>query len=290
MEDETSQPLGTPPPPPAAQPDNISGSLTLLNDVIYELKGDIRAYEPNFHGLNQALTTLQQRIQEAARVKGSLVFQGSKQPTDPAPDRPDSGDVWVMSQAGVMASSWIGVAGQDVIIHEMVVFNGNNNEWEFLGAAASAGVQQIKPEAPITASGTDVVRVGITAASTQSPGAVQLDDTLNSKSQITAATAAALGRVWLTATQASQAANSAETKAGNASVAAATAQQTADTAKSEAGVAQTTATNARQVADAALPKDGGNMNGMIDFAPGQGLPLETLPELPGSHTEWVASL
>jgi hypothetical protein len=78
---------------------------------------------------------------------------------DPAPAQPASGDFYINTGTGVVLDSWDGIAGDDVIGSEQVVYNGNLNEWQiFVVPASQIGVVSVTGTDPIAVDNTDPQR------------------------------------------------------------------------------------------------------------------------------------
>lgn len=205
-----------------------------------------------------------------AFIQGALEFKGSIKPTDPAPSNPRQGDVYVISEAGTMASSWTGIAGDPVVLHELIAYDGN--EWDLMGAAANTGVTEVQGISPVVATGTHTVQISIKEATDSSLGVTEYataSQTSDGALDNRAVTPASLSPVLATKASVS-ALDAVKTTAENAKTAAAAAQSTADQAEtdaqtgiSDAKKAQTTADNALSVANAALPLSGGTLTGPL---------------------------
>jgi len=102
----------------------------------------------------------------------------------------------------------------------------------------------------------------IAAASTAQAGVVQLDSSVSSASNTTAATSSAVKSAY-------DLAASASSLAGSASASASSATATANAANTTANAANATANAASTTANAALPRSGGTMSGPVVFAAGQ---------------------
>ena len=105
----------------------VSGKVPLPADLDF---GEIAV---NYHASGPAIYVKDTAgaIRNIGSLTGALVFKGSKAPGDAAPGTPASGDIWVMSAAGTMAASWIGVAGLAVVKGETIAWDGS--EWISLG-------------------------------------------------------------------------------------------------------------------------------------------------------------
>jgi len=130
----------------------VKGKAPLPADLEYgEIAVNYEAGDPAFYIKDSAGA-----IRKIGNQPGSLVFKGSLAPTAAAPTAPTAGDVYVMSADGVMAASWIGVAGRAVVKSENIAWDGT--EWESLGDAkvpdattAVKGIVQLADAAAITA-------------------------------------------------------------------------------------------------------------------------------------------
>jgi hypothetical protein len=105
-------------------------------------------------------------------LTGALIFKGAKDPTAVAPTGPATGDVYVMTQAGTMHASWVGIGGSVVSIHEAVAFDGT--EWIVMGSVGAAAVTAITTTAPLQKTGTSSVALTIDSASEAAKGVVEL--------------------------------------------------------------------------------------------------------------------
>jgi len=130
----------------------VKGKAPLPTDLEYgEIAVNYEAGDPAFYIKDSANV-----IRRIGSQPGALVFKGSLAPTAPAPTAPATGHVYVMSADGVMAASWIGVAGRAVVKSENIAWDGT--EWESLGDAkvpdattAVKGIVQLADAAAITA-------------------------------------------------------------------------------------------------------------------------------------------
>ena len=138
----------------------VSGKAPLPADLDF---GEIAV---NYHASGPAIYVKDTAgaIRKIGSLTGALVFKGSKAPGDAAPGTPASGDIWVMSAAGTMAASWIGVAGLAVVKGETIAWDGS--EWISLGfdqpttdaTETVKGIAEIATTAEVKA-GTDDQRI-----------------------------------------------------------------------------------------------------------------------------------
>jgi len=78
---------------------------------------------------------------------------------DPAPAQPASGDFYINTGTGVVVDSWAGIAGDDVIGSEQVVYNGEEEIWQiFVVPASQIGVVSVTGTDPIEVDNTDPQR------------------------------------------------------------------------------------------------------------------------------------
>ena len=99
--------------------------------------------------------------------------------TDPAPASPAGGDFYINVGAGQVLGSWAGIAGQNVVGSEQVVYNSGLAEWQIFEVPSSqTGVLQVSSTTPITVDNTDIQRpvVGITNATSLVDGAMSAAD------------------------------------------------------------------------------------------------------------------
>lgn len=108
----------------------------------------------------------------SSAIDGALVFQGTADPTKAPPATPLKGHVYVMSKAGALHTGWTGAAGQAVVLHELVAWDGT--EWDLMGSAATTAVTSVSATAPVHATGTSTVALSIDAASETGKGVVEL--------------------------------------------------------------------------------------------------------------------
>jgi hypothetical protein len=108
----------------------------------------------------------------SSAVDGALVFRGTADPTMAPPATPTKGDVYVTTKAGALHTGWTGAAGQAVVLHELVVWDGT--EWDLMGPAATTAVASISATAPLHATGTSTVALTVDAASETASGVIEL--------------------------------------------------------------------------------------------------------------------
>ena len=137
----------------------VSGKQPLPADLDF---GEIAV---NYHASGPAiyLKDTDGAIRKVGSLTGALVFKGTVAPTSAAPASRTTGDIWIMNAAGVMAASWIGVAGVAVVKDETIAWDGS--EWISLGidpptpdaTEAAKGVVELATAAETT-TGTDATR------------------------------------------------------------------------------------------------------------------------------------
>ena len=95
------------------------------------------------------------------------------------PNPPVAGDLYVNTGDGTVdgtgadaTDSWVGIGGEAIEDGRTILFNGTN--WTLGGTLGDAGVNAVSGTAPITATGTDSVTIGINAATNAAPGSAQL--------------------------------------------------------------------------------------------------------------------
>ena len=90
----------------------------------------------------------------AVKYLGAIDLTADEAPADPA-----GGDFYINSGTGVVLDSWAGIAGDDVIGSEQVVYNGNLNEWQIFEVPASQiGVVSVTGTDPIAVDNADPQR------------------------------------------------------------------------------------------------------------------------------------
>ena len=78
---------------------------------------------------------------------------------DPAPAQPASGDFYINTGTGVVVDSWAGIAGDDVIGSEQVIYNGEEETWQiFVVPASQIGVVSVTGTEPISVNNDDPQR------------------------------------------------------------------------------------------------------------------------------------
>ena len=94
------------------------------------------------------------KIRRIGAQPGVLVFKGAVAPTSTAPAAPDTGNVYIMNAAGVMAASWTGMAGKNVAKNENIAWSGT--QWESLGAAYNSASISTSATPPATPTAGDM--------------------------------------------------------------------------------------------------------------------------------------
>ena len=91
------------------------------------------------------------------------------------PATPETGDLYINTDAGNVNANWAGAAGTATIVGDRILFNGT--EWELItsGSTPDVGVTDVSVTAPITDTGTAAQPViGISPATNAAFGSVQL--------------------------------------------------------------------------------------------------------------------
>ena len=111
---------------------------------------------------------------ESIKFKGTIDLT-----TDDPPASPSNGDLYVNSGSGTVKDEWIGIAGDDVVGAEQVLWSSADEEWQIIDTPASqSGVLGVTGTAPITVDNTDDQNpiVGISAATTSDAGSMSAAD------------------------------------------------------------------------------------------------------------------
>jgi len=106
------------------------------------------------------------------------------------PATPETGDLYINTDAGNVNANWAGAAGTATIVGDRILFNGT--EWELItsGSTPDVGVTDVSVTAPITDTGTAAEpNIGISAATNAAPGSVQLADDAGSAGDLTTSNA-----------------------------------------------------------------------------------------------------
>ena len=84
---------------------------------------------------------------------------------DAAPASPEGGDFYINSGLGTVVASWTGIAGDDVVGSEQVIYNQPLQEWQIFETPASqVGVVEVQGAAPIAVDSTDMQRPVVSIA------------------------------------------------------------------------------------------------------------------------------
>ena len=98
----------------------------------------------------------------------SFKFKGTVDLTvDSPPAVPVNGDLYINTGVGTVINGWTGIAGDDVVGAEQVIYNGTDQEWQVIQTPASqSGVLLVSADDPVTVDNTDIQRpvVGINNA------------------------------------------------------------------------------------------------------------------------------
>ena len=98
---------------------------------------------------------------------------------DEAPAEPTGGDFYINTGDGTVVDSWTGIAGDDVVGSEQVVYSTEDAEWQIFQVPSSqTGVIEVNVSAPITRDVTDPQRpiIGINPAKADADGSMSAGD------------------------------------------------------------------------------------------------------------------
>ena len=109
-------------------------------------------------------------------MPGALTYRGAVNVTEPAPENPQQGDVYIAEPGGTAHSSWTGLAGQNVLDNALLLYNGS--EWDAADLAVETGVMDVNGTDPITVDKTNPKQplIGVKDATTEQKGVVELAD------------------------------------------------------------------------------------------------------------------
>lgn len=110
----------------------------------------------------------------AIKYKGAIDLT-----TDAPPASPEGGDFYINTGEGKVLAAYAGIAGDDVVGSEQVVYSETDSEWQIFKVPSSQqGVIEVKVAVPITRDVTDPQRpiIGVTKATTTADGVMSKED------------------------------------------------------------------------------------------------------------------
>lgn len=135
--------------------------LIQWNDGSYIVADDLNTSDLQWlYGLQELEDKFQLLQNNAIKYLGAIDLT-----VDAAPANPEGGDFYINSGLGTVVASWIGIAGDDVVGSEQVIYNQPLGEWQIFETPASQiGVVEVQGVAPIAVDSTDSQRPVVSIA------------------------------------------------------------------------------------------------------------------------------
>ena len=85
-------------------------------------------------------------------------YKGQTDFTAPEPADPENGDFWINTVEGQAAGAWTGFVGEDVLVNDRAIYNGNTNQWDLISDLTGSQWEQITNVITPINSDVDTVR------------------------------------------------------------------------------------------------------------------------------------